>query len=286
MSQDETAVNDVQSTSATDSAPVETDFQEGLEAFDSPDAKDTEGSDAEETESQEDETSNPEPTDETADKADDEARKQANSDWEALNGKSQDRFRQIANERNEYARQLEELKARQEQYATEQQLLDQINPETRDYYTPEEVARIGAYQRLQTQQEQAKQQAYQLQVRQSQAQLVEDGEKALRDFPQFDATSKEYDAELTALVDPILRANTITDPTTGEVIGMRVSPYQLLKTYSDALSRNSQKEQSVGRAEAQRATERQLASVDHTGGATGHTTEKTDPMFDGFDNPY
>lgn len=201
------------------------------------------------------------------------------TDWDKLNGKSQDRFRQMANENRELKRQYEELQARQAQFATEQQLLDQINPETGEYYTTDEVARIAHFQRLQQQQERTQQEAYQMQVRMSQNQLLEDGEKALRDFPMFDASSDKFDPELSALVDPILQANAITDPNTGEVLGMRVSPYTLLKTYHDALSRNSHKEQTIGRAEAQRATEKMLANVDHAGSASGATEDDDTKKF-------
>lgn len=283
MSKDETAVTEVQDTSTTDSAPVEDDFSEGLDAFDSAEDLDTEGDDdaADETESLDDNTSKEKPEEESQDDT-----KDPSTDWEKLNGKSQDRFRQIANENRELKRQHEELLARQAQFATEQQLLDQVDPDTGDYYTTDKVARIAHYQRLETQQAQAQQETYQTQVRMSQNQLLQDGERALQEFPMFDDESKDYDPELAAIVDPILLKNLITDPDSGEVVGMRVSPYELLKTYHDALSRNSQREQTIGRAEAQRATEKMLANVDHAGGATGHKTEEKDPILDGFDSPY
>lgn len=276
MSDDDNAVNDVQDTT-TESAPVENDVMEGF------DEEDTQSESVEESEVDDTPTEEPEETPEERQEPKDE---DPSTDWEKLNGKSQDRFRQMANSNRELQRQLQEVQARQAQFATEQQLLDQVNPETGDYYTPEEVSRIGAYQRLQTQQEQLEREAYETQIRMSQNQLIEDGERALKEFPQFDATSKDFDPELSKLVEPVLQANAITDPNTGEVVGMRVSPYQLLKTYHDALSRNSHKEQTIGRAEAQRATEKMLANVDHAGSAPVTKTEEKDPILEGFDNPY
>lgn len=276
MSDDDNAVKEVLD-APTESAPVEDDVMQGFDEEDAP-SESVEESEVDDTPAEE-----PEETPEERQEPKDE---DPSAEWEKLNGKSQDRFRQMANSNRELQRQLQEVQARQAQFATEQQLLDQVNPETGDYYTPEEVARIGAFQRLQAQQDQLKQEEYETQVRMSQNQLLEDGERALREFPQFDANSKDFDPELSKLVEPVLQANAITDPNTGEVVGMRVSPYQLLKTYHDALSRNSQKEQTIGRAEAQRATEKMLANVDHAGSAPVTKTEEKDPILDGFDNPY
>lgn len=288
MSQDETAVNEAPA-SPIESAPVENtddldDFGDLDDELDN-EVEETEGEDApseqaEETESQEEPQQEAEaPKEEPEQNKPDDVAEEFNQ----LKGTTQERIRQLANERREYMRQLEQLQAQQAQFATEQQLLDQINPDTGDYFTPDEVARIGAYQRLQQQQAMTQQQAYETQVRMSQSQLLEEGERALTEFPQFDSNSKEYDPELAKLVDPILEANTITDPNTGEVIGMRVSPYEILKSYADSIQRASAKAQTIGQAKAQQAQAKMLANVDRAPSASQATH---DDDLDDFDRAW
>lgn len=269
MDDKSTAVNDAPSVENTESAPVEDNFPSGFDDYElSEDDKAGEKpAESEDSTDKEEESPQEEQTEEAVTTEEPETPKDS-SEWENLTGKSQDRFRQMANERNDLQRQMEELKAKQSQFATERQLLDEVNPDTGEYYTPDEVARIGYYQRLEAQGEQVKQQEYQMQVRMNQTQLASDAERALNDFPMFNDKSADYDPELSKLVEPILEANAVTDPNTGEVIGMRVSPYDLLKTYHDALSRNSQHERTVGVAKAQKAAQKMMTNADHLGSSS------------------
>ena len=143
MSKDDTAVKDevVADTTVTESAPVETENAAvdedalGDDAFD--DVEDGQESE-QETDSAEapaesaEETTQPQETDQAT----------AKDDWNTLKGSSKERFQSMANERREAQRRIAELEAQTARIAEGQQLLNEVNPETGEYYTPQEIDQL------------------------------------------------------------------------------------------------------------------------------------------------
>lgn len=197
-------------------------------------------------------------------------------DTEQLAPKSQNRFQQLANERNEYKRQLEEYRAREARIAREQELTNEINPETGDYYTPQEIERLAFSQSKEQEAAQVAEQRYELEVQDVQLQLRDEANRALTDFPMFDETSKDYDPELAADADELLGSNLVMERDeqgrlTGRVIGSNVSPYKIYQT----VYRAHEKAKAAGQINGQRATERMLSQVDGTS-----SNQKGDASFD------
>jgi hypothetical protein len=182
---------------------------------------------------------------------------EAQDDTEELAPKSQNRFQKLANENRELKEQIERLRLQETQLATEGELLNEINPETGEYYTPDEISRIAFAQSREQQMQQVAQERYQLEVQQSQQSIANEATQALQEFPIFDSNSKDFDPQLTAQADALLKQSLITDEN-GTLLGSHVSPYQLYKTIYDSTQANAAKMQ----AEAQRANEKMLANVD------------------------
>lgn len=197
-------------------------------------------------------------TDETTET---EAEQPQTTEQEELAPKSQNRFQQLANENREMRMELERLRQQEAHIANEQALLNEVNPETGDYYTPQEVERLAFAQSREQQAQQVAEQRYELEVQDVQLQLRDEATRALSDFPMFDETSKEYDAELASEVDEILGANLVIEQGTGRIIGSRVSPYKIYQSHVKAAERA----RTQGQLNGQRATEKMLASVDGAG---------------------
>lgn len=211
-----------------------------------------------------------------------EAQQEAPSDTEETDSeeqlapKSQNRFQQLANENREMKAELERLRRQEVQLATEQQLVNEINPDTGEYYTPQEIERITFAQSREQQAQDIASQRYELEVQDVQFQLRDEATRALTDFPMFDETSKDYDPVQAAKVDALLGKNLVweTDAEgkqTGRVIGSQVSPYELYQTVHDAV----QSGKTAGQVNGQRATEKMLAQVDGTG-----SNQKGEGSFD------
>ena len=198
-------------------------------------------------------------------------------DVEKLSPKSENRFQTLANQNRELREQLAQLTARETQVATEQDLINQINPETGEYYTVQDAERIARYQANESQQQTIAQQRQELQIQQSVNNLTSAATKALADFPMFDESSKDYSPEIAAQADELLRENLIIDPNTQQIIGSNISPYKLYKTIADSARAYGVKAQ----VSAQRATEKMLANADVTGGAPQKSSG--DPLDDVFD---
>lgn len=194
-------------------------------------------------------------------------------DTEPLSPKSQNRFQQLANERNEaqaeaarVRAQLEQYRVREAQVAREQELSNEVNPETGEYYTPTEIERLAFQQSKEQQAQSVAEQRYELEVQDVQFQLRDEATRALTDFPMFDEDSPDYDEELAASADELLGANIVVETDqqgkpTGRIIGSNVSPYKIYQTVAKA----AEKSRVAGQIKGQQATERMLASVDGTG---------------------
>jgi hypothetical protein len=293
--EDATAVKDqvVADATPTDSAPVETPesevaedkaFDAGFNASDDDDSvaeDETDSSEPEAPEESGNEADGPK-ADETDTKAQPQGEETVDpkNEWEQMTGKSQDKFRQAINERNELRQQIVQLKAQEAQFAQEQELLNEVNPDTGDYYTPQEVERIAFQKSRENQQQQIAEQRYALEIQQNQQTIASEAQRAMQEFPEFDSTSPQYDPELTAQADLIMQQSIITDQN-GTVIGANISPYQLYKTIAEPARKAAQKAATIGQAQAQKATEKMLANADTAPGVATKTTQK-DPFLEGL----
>lgn len=210
---------------------------------------------------------------------------------EKLAPKSENRFQKLANENKELKAQLDRLKLQETQLASEQELLNEVNPETGDYYTPQEIERLAFAQSREQQAQKVAQERYELEVQQNQELIANESTKALEDFPIFNDKSPDFNPGLSAQLNQLIDQTLIRDPNTpeigpdgqptgkGRIIGANLSPYQLAKTIADATTANSAKIQ----AEAQKATEKMLANADVPSGASNATKTKVDPDLAAFD---
>jgi hypothetical protein len=115
---------------------------------------------------------------------------------------------------------------------------------------------------------------YNSQVADAQLTLSSEAERVLNDFPVFNPESKGYDKELAEEAATLLEANLDIDQNTGQIIGSRVSPYQLYKTLARASTLSTTK----GQLKGQQATEKMLANADSPSTAT-KPQEKVDPLM-------
>lgn len=308
MSKEDTAVNDevVTDATATDSAPVETeqsaadnaddafsDIDEALSEelanvpLDKSQRQETEGSDTttEETteQKQPEEVETPSPKDE----------------WDSLKGNSQEKFRQAINERNEFRRQKAELEARLAQFATEQDLINEINPETGLEYTPQEIERISWLQQREAEAERNNQELYGLQIRENQ-QAIDAEAAQVKEIPIFNPESKEFNQEqfnryMDVLSDNLvyqlpdgrqfnrstLVANGIDPDTQATLVDANTSPLKLAKLIAEPYNEARKQGEILGQANAQKATDKMLANADAPSGAPSRGSgNDLDSLFD------
>jgi hypothetical protein len=166
-------------------------------------------------------------------------------------------IRELVARRNEaraYRQQLEQEQAQQYQETlpemqdrplpTLEQIMQTENPETGDFFTEFEAKAV--LQNLQLQQQlvdmqQAREQAeYDVHVNASISGMSSDAERALKDFPEFDPESDEYDPELDADVDEFLRGMLIYD-NAGNIVGSRESIYQLYQSFHKARGKGAKR---------------------------------------------
>ena len=178
-------------------------------------------------------------------------------------------IRDLVSQRNAIRQEVEKLNAVY-QPAAEKDLLEQVNPETGEYFTPIEAKVTSMQQRQQID-------SYNNEVSEARLTLSSEAMRAIQDFPMFDENNKEeYNPAIAKQIDEILGANLIFDKNTNQVIGSRTSPYQLYKSYADVFNAAASK----GQAKAQRATEKMLANVDKSSDTPSKGS--SDPLEDLF----
>lgn len=182
--------------------------------------------------------------------------------------KSQNRFQTLANENRDLKEQIDRLKSQEAQIATEQGLLNEINPETGEYYTTQEIERVAFQESREQQQQTLAQQRYDLEVQQNQQIISNEANQALQEFPMFDETSPSFDKELATQADKLLGQSLIIQD--GKIVGSTISPYQLYKT----IATSAQAATTKGEVKAQRSTEKMLANADTTG-----SSQQGEPAF-------
>lgn len=308
MSKDEAVNDEVEQTTAADSAPVGKpsasvdDLDSQLDNL----ADEIETNDSKATDSDDDATNVDEP------KADETQEESAQDDAPASEGekplaeKSQNRFQQLANDNRELRKQIEDLQARQAQFANEQDLLNEVNPETGDYYTPQEIERISWAKARESQNEHTSQELYQLQVQQNQQTISSETQQVVTEIPLLNPKSKEYVPEVgeqfaTLLNDNLvyqtadgqqynrstLLANGVDPDTQATLVGYYTSPYKIAQTLSVAFESAQKRGETLGQAKAQKATAKMMANADAPSSA-GPVSKPgdEDPILEGFNQPY
>lgn len=319
MSQDENAVNDVvvSEPTATESAPVEQQISDdGANAqvsdpnsddfFDDVDAEVAQKTDeADDTEETASEGPQGRPRDENGRfvKKEDAQENSTQATDQPLTPKSENRFQKLANENKDLRDRLAQVEARKTQVSAEQSLLNEINPETGDYFTPVEAERLARQYANENLQKNLEAETYGLQIQQNQQMLGDEGLKVVEEVPflrelNADGTrNPEYNPALAAdynrmLGDSLLfefngqayTANTllqngINPETQASLVGSYISPYQLAKTLAGATAAVAPQMQ----AKAQQSIQRMQANADIVPGASQATKTKVDPMMAAFD---
>lgn len=160
---------------------------------------------------------------------------------------------------------------------TMQEYLETVNPETGDYYTPEQAKVEMLQNELQSIRNQYQQDAAMRQLTAQVNSLSSDVDKVLADYPMFDAESDQYNEALSRNADMILAANLVRD-NNGRVIGSRVPIYSIYKSLADTYNAGS----SIGQADAQKATTKMLSRVDVGSSATNKTEDEEGKFVKGF----
>ena len=126
------------------------------------------------------------------------------------------------------------------------------NPETGDFFTEFEAKAVLQNLQLQQQlvgmQQAQEQAAYEAQVSASISGMSSGAERALKDFPEFDPESDEYDPELDADVNEFLQGMLIYD-NAGNIVGSRESIYQLYQAFHKSRGRTNKKKVISGGAD-------------------------------------
>lgn len=177
-------------------------------------------------------------------------------------------------------RELTEARIREAQLGTEQELLQQVNPETGDYFTPQEANRLASQQALEMQQQAVAQERYQLEVSQNQRTISNDVQRVLTEFPEFDEQSKEYDPEVAAQAEQILSQSLIYDDN-GTIVGSSISPFTLYQAiHSSRVSSTAR-----GNIEGQKAVEKMMATAEAQT-STAPPKKAVDPFISSFDKEF
>lgn len=167
---------------------------------------------------------------------------------------------------------VEEANAKVYQPVTADELLEQENPDTGEYFTKSE-AKFEAFKQQQEIRE------YNERVAEAQMVIEHESQRVINDFPMFDPKSDDYQPEIANEALEILKENLIRDEKTGQIIGSNLSPYKFYKTIANSARLMQEK----GQINGQKATEKMLASADSVSSVTQSTKPKSDLDIDGFD---
>jgi hypothetical protein len=201
-----------------------------------------------------------------------------------LSPKSENRFQKLANERRELERKLNEYRAREAQAAQGQELLSEVNPETGEYYTPQEIERITYQQRLENEGKSAAEQRQNLEIQQNQVAISTEASQVtsqvpiLREFNEDGTKNPDFNPEIAAEYDNalgdnllyrftdgnvytanVLRANGINLETQAILVGAYNSPMKLANLVAKAYQASAVPNQIKG----QKATEQMLSAADN-----------------------
>jgi hypothetical protein len=157
--------------------------------------------------------------------------------------------------------------------------MEQINPETGDYYTRTEakLARIEAERELER--ETKKLDEYTENIVDNRLRLRDEADRVLKDFPMFDETSSSYDKDLATKAEQVAEKLLIKDKS-GEVIGSNGSIYDVYALVAAAVESAGKSGEIAGR----KAAEKMMVSADVLGASSIESTSDDDdnPFLKGF----
>jgi hypothetical protein len=109
--------------------------------------------------------------------------------------------------------------------------------------------------------------------------IKSDAQNVVRDFPMFDANSKDFDEKLTEEVDQLWKeaADFKTDQSGQIVLQARIPMYKFYAAFAGAKSEGFKSGQKAGEAAGQKAAEKMFASAE-----TPAATKETVPAADGM----
>ena len=277
----DTANNGVKNTeeidTSTTESPAEETNDDGVIALDGEGEPEKKAPEEENEDRSEGKTEDEAETSSSEVKSDGAPSKNAERRKQQLNSEIRDKVAErnaLRDEIAELSRQKYDLQPAQN-LPTVESLVEQINPNTGDYYTRAEAENLILSQRLDAIERQREFDNYVERTTDSRIQLFNEASQALKDFPVFDPDSDQYNAELTAAADEIMRSSLIMDEKTGQVIGSRISPYKLYSTIAGANASG----ETAGKASGRKAALDMANSADVSGSVAA-------PSSDGDDNPF
>lgn len=168
-------------------------------------------------------------------------------------------IRDLVSQRNALRTEVAKANAEVYQPATEQDLVDEGMTATN--------AKVEALR------QQVEMRDYNERVAEAQLTVESEANRVLRDFDWANPDSPDYKEDLATQASALLQQNLDTDPNTGQIIGSRISPYQLYKTLDTATNLSAVQ----GQLKGQQATETMLANAD-TAGSVAPPKKTEDPL--------
>lgn len=266
----------------TTESPTEETNDDGVISLDEESAPEEKAPEGEEEQS--------EPEDKTKDEtdaADPEAKPEESPSKNAETRKQQlnNEIRDKVAERNALRREIAELNKQKYQMKNESDLptvdalMEQINPETGDYYTRTEakLARIEAERELER--ETRKLDEYTDSIVDNRLRLRDEADKVLKDFPMFDESSPSYDKDLAEKAEQVAEKLLIKDKS-GEVIGSSGSIYDVYALVAAAVESAGKSGEIAGK----KAAEKMMVSADVLGASSAESVSDDDdnPFLKGF----
>lgn len=132
---------------------------------------------------------------------------------------------------------------------TIEDLMNQRNPATGDYYTRTDAENAILKQRLDAIEGQRAIDNYAERVADSVTQMSGEADRVIREFPIFDPQSDQYNAELTKHADDIMKGLLVYD-TDGRPVGSRLPLYQVYSTIATAAASGEVHGKTAGRKAA------------------------------------
>lgn len=228
-------------------------------------------------------------TDEEADESETEDTEQDPQTEEPQYSKAEQRkeqlnteIRQMVESKRQLEQELQQMQQSQRpdgQPLTEEAILNEVNPNTGEYFTPTEAQVVLMQQQIHQMQQQSQQQQYESQVSQAQTRLAQDIEGSLKDYPMFNSESKEFNKPLADRARVFIEANLVKDQS-GRIVSTNMPVRDILSTLADIQSSSV----TVGEAKARQATNKMLSAADVASGRTEATKPKSDPFEAGFES--
>lgn len=165
-----------------------------------------------------------------------------------------------------------------DQVKTEDELVNDINPETGDYYTRAEAQAEITKNRLDQLEQERQREVFANQIAESRFAMEQEAAKVVQDFPIFDSQSTQYNKEIASEAAEILSGAIETDPQTGMQIGCKIPIY---KFYS-LLAKATESAKKQGEIAGREAAQKMMGAVDTIGSGRGQNNSDDSPMLKGL----